>query len=61
MIEKIKEKIDFNKIDKKPYKDYIKSFVECEKAKELFKDDEYFKELVDDKKEKNNKEEDEYF
>ena len=45
MIEKIKNKIDENKKDRKTFRDYIKSFCNCEKAKELFKDNDEFKKL----------------
>lgn len=61
MIDKIKEKIDQNRFDRQTYLDYIKSFVDCKEAKELFKDDEGFKDLIEEKKEDNKKEEDEYF
>lgn len=61
MIEKIKEKIDYNKKDKSAYKEYIKSFVNSDKAKELFGDNEYFKELNEEDNKEGNKEEDEFF
>ncbi len=45
MLEKIKNKIDDNKKDKQVYKEYIKSFCDCEKAQELFKSNEEFKNI----------------
>ena len=45
MIEKIKEKIDESKKDKENYIGYIKSFIESEKAIELYKTNEEFNEL----------------
>ena len=45
MIDKIKKIIDKDKNDKEVYKEYIKSFCESEKAKELFKNDDDFKDL----------------
>ena len=38
MIDEIREKVDLNKKDRTTYKQYIKAFTDCEKAKELFKD-----------------------
>ena len=53
MIEKIKQKIDENKKDKRSFKEYIKSFCSSDKAKELFEDNEEFKKLNEiDKNEK---------
>ena len=60
MIDRIKKEIDLNRMDTSAYKDYIKSFTEVEKAKELFEENEDFKKLISDKKEVK-KEEDEYF
>ena len=45
MIEKIKEKINKDKKDKDNYKEYIKSFCNSKKAKELFKSNEDFNKL----------------
>ncbi len=61
MIDEIKEKIDLNKKDRESYKEYIKAFVECEKAKELFSDNAAFKKMSGDKIEETIKEEDEFF
>ena len=58
MIDKIKQKIDDNKKDIETINAYIKSFVESEKAKEIFKDNDDFKSLNKEKKEIK---EDEYF
>ena len=58
MIDEIKKRIDLNKKDKTAYKEYIKSFCDSEKAKELFKNNSDFKNL---KKEKKKEKEDEYF
>jgi len=53
MIEKIKRKIDENKKDRKTFKEYIKSFCDSNKAKELFAENEDFKKLSNlNKKEK---------
>ena len=60
MIEEIKKKIDANKKDTKVFKEYIKSFVESEKAQELFSEDESFNSLKQDKKVVK-KEEDKFF
>ena len=60
MIEEIKKRIDKNKKDKTVYKEYIKSFCESEKAKELFKNNKEFQNL--NKLNNNTKEkEDEFF
>ena len=56
MIEKIKKKIDENKSDKETFKEYIKSFCSCEKAKELYKDDDEFKKLEEISKEEEKEE-----
>lgn len=58
MIDKVKQKIDDNKKDIETINAYIKSFIESEKAKELFKDNDDFKSLNKEKKEIK---EDEYF
>ena len=58
MIDKIKQKIDDNKKDIETINAYIKSFVESEKAKEIFKENDDFKLLNKEKKEIK---EDEYF
>ena len=58
MIDKVKQKIDDNKKDIETINAYIKSFVESEKAKEIFKDNDDFKSLNKEKKEIK---EDEYF
>ena len=60
MIDEIREKIDLNKKDIESYKEYVKAFVDLEKAKELFKDNSDYKYLVGEKKEEI-KEEDEFF
>ena len=60
MIDEIREKIDLNKKDRETYKEYIKSFTSCEKAKELYSNDDDFNKLIGEKKE-NKKEEDEFF
>jgi hypothetical protein len=54
MIDKIKKVIDKNKNDTHSYYEYIKSFCESKKAKELFKKNEEFKKLENIIKEKNN-------
>ena len=56
MIDKIKKKIDENKKDRKTFKEYIKSFCETEKAKELFENDDEFKRLKELSKEKEKEE-----
>ena len=60
MIDEIREKIDLNKKDRKSYKDYVKSFINCDKAKELYSDDKDFQKLTGEKEE-NKTEEDEFF
>ena len=45
MIEKLKKKIDKEKSSRNVHIDYIKSFCNSPKAKELFKEDEEFKKL----------------
>lgn len=61
MIDEIREKVDLNKKDRTTYKQYIKAFTDCEKARELFKDDSSFKKLIGEKEEEIQKEEDEFF
>ena len=60
MIDEIKEKIDLNKKDRKTYQEYIKAFTDSEKAREIYKDDEYFSRLTGEKIVEQ-KEEDEFF
>ena len=51
--------LDLNKKDRKTYKEYVKSFTDCEKAKELFAEDDNFTKLLGEKKQ--DKKEDEFF
>lgn len=59
MIEELKKRIDKSKNDKTIYKEYIKSFCESEKAKELFKNNKEFQKLKGENKPK--EKEDEFF
>ena len=61
MIDEIREKIDLNKNDRESYKEYVKAFTSCEKAKELFKDNDDYKYIIGEQKEEIKKEEDEFF
>lgn len=60
MIDKVKEQIDINRNDNQTIIDYVDAFKKCEKAKELFYDDDDYKNYIQDeiKEEKN---EDEFF
>ena len=60
MVEEIKKRIDKSKNDKTVYREYIKSFCESEKAKELFKNNKEFGKLKPEEKETKEKE-DEFF
>ena len=61
MIEEIREKIDLNKKDRETYKEYVKAFINTEKAKELYSNNDDYNNLVGEKKEEIKKEEDEFF
>jgi len=61
VIDKLKEKIEMNRNDKNIYREYIKAFVNSDKAKELFSNDRDFAELIIDAPPTSNKKEDEYF
>ena len=60
MIDEIREKIDLNKKDRKTYRDYVKSFISSDKAKEIYAENSEFKKLTGTK-ETTDKKEDEYF
>lgn len=62
MIERLKEVIDINRYDKEVYNSYIEAFTTCDKAKEIYKDNDDFIELSNNhKKEEDKVKEDKYF
>ena len=61
MLEKIKNQIEKDKLDRESYKEYIESFTSSDSIKEFYKNDDIFNKLIDKKEESNNENEDDYF
>lgn len=61
MLEKIKNQIEKDKLDRESYKEYIEAFTSSDSIKEYFKNDDSFNNLVDKNEKDSNENEDDYF
>ena len=61
MLEKIKNQIEKDKLDRESYKEYIEAFTSSDSIKEYYKNDDSFNNLVDKNEKDSNENEDDYF